>query len=79
MLLITAELGLPNIVDNHFPHFFTAVFVGQEVLGKCCCSDFGDVFVFGDGEHLLFGQIAERNTIFKRDHTCLAPAHLITE
>ena len=49
MLLITAELGLPNIVDNHFPHFFTAVFVGQEVLGKCCCSDFGDVFVFGDG------------------------------
>jgi hypothetical protein len=26
------------------------------------------VFVFGDGEHLLFGQAAQRDAIFKRDH-----------
>ena len=68
MLLVAAELGLPNIVDDHVPDFFAAVFVGQEVLSECCCSDFGEVFMLGDGEHLLFGQAAEPDAILKRDH-----------
>ncbi len=42
MLLVASdELGLPNIVNNHVQNFFTAVFLGQEVRSKCCCSDFG--------------------------------------
>ena len=42
MLLVASdELGLPNIVDNHVQNFFTAVFLGQEVRGECCCSDLG--------------------------------------
>ena len=41
---------------------------GQKVLSECCRSDFGDVFVLGDGEHLLFRQAAEPNAVFKRDH-----------
>jgi hypothetical protein len=28
MLLVTAELGLPKIIDNHVPDFFAAVLVG---------------------------------------------------
>jgi hypothetical protein len=32
MLLVASDaLSLPNIVDNHFQNFFTAVFLGQEV------------------------------------------------
>ena len=54
----SGELGLPNIVDNHVQHFFTAVFLGQEVRSECCCSDFGEVFVLRNGKHLLFGQAA---------------------
>ena len=42
MLLVASdELGLPNIVNDHVQNFFTAVFLGQEVRSKCCCSDFG--------------------------------------
>ena len=59
MLLVASdELGLPNIVDNHVQNVFTAVFLGQEVRGECCCSDFGEVFVLCDGKHFLFGQAA---------------------
>lgn len=58
LLVASGELGLPNIVDNHVQHFFTAVFLGQEVGSECCCSDFGEVFVLCDGKHLLFGQAA---------------------
>jgi hypothetical protein len=28
MLLVAAELGLPEIIDNHVPDFFAAVLVG---------------------------------------------------
>ena len=58
MILVTSELGLPNVVDNHVQNFFTAVLLGQKVLSECCCSDFGEVFVLCDGKHLLFGQSA---------------------
>ena len=67
MLLVAAELDLPNIVDNHVSDFFAAMLLGQEVVSKCCCSDFGQVFVLGDGEHLIFGQAAQSNAILKRD------------
>ena len=68
MFFVAAELGLPKIVDDHVPNFFAAVLVGQKVLSECCCSDLGQVFVLGDGEHLLFGQAAEPDAILKRDH-----------
>ncbi len=58
MILVTSELGLPNVVDNHVQNFFTAVLLGQEVLSECCCSDFGEVFVLCDSKHLFFGQAA---------------------
>jgi hypothetical protein len=56
MLFSAAELGLPNILDNHVPDPFAAVVAGQKVLSECRCSDFGEVLVLGDGEHFLFGQ-----------------------
>lgn len=68
MLLVAADLDLPNIVNNHVPDFFAAVRVSQEVLSKCCCGDLGEVFVLGDGEHLPFSQAGEPNAILKRDH-----------
>jgi len=68
MFLIAVELGLSNIVDNHIPDFFAAMLFRQETLGECCCINFGEVFVLGNGEHFLLSQTAERNTIFKRDH-----------
>ena len=56
MLPVAPKLRLPNIVDNHVPDFFAAVFLGQKVLSECCCTDLGEVFVLCNGEHLLFGQ-----------------------
>ena len=50
--------GLPNIIYNQVQDFFAAVCLGQKVLSECCCSDFGEAFVLGDREHLLFGQAA---------------------
>ena len=58
MLLVAVSLGLPKIIDNHVPDFFAAVLLGQKVLSECCCSDFGQVFVLCNREHLLFGQAA---------------------
>jgi hypothetical protein len=78
MLLVAAELGLPKIIDNHVPDFFAAMLVGQKVLSECCCSDFGQVFVLGDGEHLLFGQAAEPDAILKRDHVRPSPARAVS-
>ena len=60
---VAAELSLPKIVDNHIPNFFAAVLAGQKVLSECCSSDFGQVFVLGNREHLLFGQAAEPDAI----------------
>jgi hypothetical protein len=70
ILPVAAELGLPNIVDNHVPDLFASVVLGQKVLGERRCDYFGEVFVFGNGEHLLFGQAAEGDTIFQRNHVC---------
>ena len=58
MLLVAASLGVPNIIDNHVPDFFAAVLLGQKVLSECCCTDFGEVFVLCNGEHLFFAQTA---------------------
>ena len=58
MLLIAALLGVPNIIDNHFPNFFAAVLLGQKVLSECCCSDLGEVLMLCNGEHLFFAQTA---------------------
>ncbi len=68
MLSVTAELRLPNIVDNHIPDFFGSVLLVKKILRESRCRDFRQMFVFGDGEYLLFGQAAERNAIFQRDH-----------
>ena len=56
VLFIAASLGLPNIIDNHVPDFVAAVLLRQKVLSERGCSDFGKMFVLGNGEHLLFGQ-----------------------
>ena len=58
MLLVAVSLGLPKIIDNHVPDFFAAVYLGQKTLRECCCSDFWEVFVLCNREHLLFGQAA---------------------
>ncbi len=56
MLLVTVPLGLPNIINDNVSDFFAAMFLGQKVLSKCGCGDFGKVLVLRNGEHFLFGQ-----------------------
>jgi len=56
MLLVAASLRLTNIVNNHVPDFFAALLLGQKILSERCCADFGEVFMLGKREHLLFGQ-----------------------
>jgi hypothetical protein len=56
VLFIAASLGLPDILDNYVPDFFAAVLLRQKVLSECGRSDFGKMFVLGNGEHFLFGQ-----------------------
>ena len=68
MLPVAAELCLPDIIDNHVPDIFGSVLLAQKVVSQSRCRDFGQVFVFGDGKHLFFGQAAERDAIFQRDH-----------
>jgi hypothetical protein len=76
MLLVTFyKLGLSNIVDDHVPNLLAAALLGQEVLRHGCCSYFWDVFMFSDGEHLFFGQAAQPDAVFKRDHSCLQAVH----
>ncbi len=53
---VTVPLGLPNIINDNVSDFLAAMFLGQKVLSKCGCSDFGKVLVFRNGEHFLFGQ-----------------------
>jgi hypothetical protein len=71
MLLVTIPLGLPNIINDNVSDFFAAMFLGQKVLSKCGCSDFGKVLVLRNGEHFLFGQAAQSDAIFKRNHSRL--------
>ena len=47
---------------------FASVVLGQKILGERRCGDFGEVFVLGNGEHLLFGQAAEVDAILQRNH-----------
>jgi hypothetical protein len=68
MLPLAAKLGLPNIVNYHVPNLFASVVLGQKILGERRCGDFGEVFVLGNGEHLLFGQAAESDAILERNH-----------
>ena len=56
MLLVTVPLGLPNIINDNVSDCFAAMFLGQKVLSKCGCGDFGKVLVLRNGEHFLFGQ-----------------------
>jgi hypothetical protein len=67
MLLVAVSLCFPKIIDNHVSNFFAAVLLGQKVLSECCCSDFGEVLMLCNGEHLFFAQPAQSNAIFKRD------------
>jgi hypothetical protein len=68
MLPVAAELCLPDIIGDHVPDFFGSVLLAQKVVSESRRRDFGQVFVFGDGKHLFFGQAAECDTIFQRDH-----------
>jgi hypothetical protein len=68
-----AKLGLPNIVNYHVPDLFASVVLGQKILGERRCGDFGEVFVLGNGEHLLFGQAAESDAVFQRNHDLSIP------
>ena len=68
MLPFEAQLGSPNIIDDHVANRLASAFLREEVCGHRRGSNSRQVFVFGDGEHLLFGQAAQRDAIFKRDH-----------
>jgi hypothetical protein len=68
VLLVSATLRHLNILDNHIPNDGAATFAGQQVLSKCCCGDLGQMFVLGNGKHLLLCQAAQADTIFQRDH-----------
>jgi hypothetical protein len=58
MLPVAAKLRLPNIVNYHVPDVFASTVLRQKVLSERRCGDFGEVFVLGNGEHLVFGQAA---------------------
>ena len=73
MIPVAAKLGFPDIVDNHVPDFFAAMLILQKVAGESRRRDLGDVLVFGDGQHLLFGQAAKPHAIFQRDHERTLP------
>ena len=65
VLPVAGGLGLPNIVHNHVADFFASTVLGQKVLSERRRGDFWKVFMFGNGEHLRFGQAAEGDAIFQ--------------
>ena len=58
MFLVAADLGLPNILHNHVPNPFDAMFLGQEILRERSSGNFRKMLVLPDREYLLFGQAA---------------------
>jgi len=68
MLPVAAVLCLPDIVENHVPDYSGSVLLAQKVASQSGCRDFGQALVLGDGKDLFFGQAAERDAIFKRNH-----------
>jgi hypothetical protein len=73
MALVAATLGLANIVHDHVSNVCTSMVLGQKVVSKCRSSYFGNVFVFGDREHLFFGQPAESDAVLKGNHVAVTP------
>jgi hypothetical protein len=69
MLPVAAKLRLPNIVNYHVPDVFASTVLRQKVLSERRCGDFGEVFVLGNGEHLVFGQAAEGDAILERNQS----------
>jgi hypothetical protein len=65
---VAAQLGSPNIIDDHVSNRLASAFLREEVCGQRRGSNSRKVFVFGNGEYLLFGQTAQRDAIFKCDH-----------
>ena len=59
VVLVAAELRIPNIIDNHIAHFFGPMLFREKVACQSRCRNFGDVLVFGDGEHFFLGQPAK--------------------
>src|SRR6516162_1424111 len=68
LLIGSAMLDLPKVVDDHVANFFGAMLLRQQVLSERGRSDFGKMFVLSDCKHLLLGQAAKPNTVFERNH-----------
>ncbi len=68
MLPAAACLRFPDVVDNHIPDLFGAVLLLQKVAAENRRRDFGDMLVFGGGEHLLLRRAAKPDAIFQRNH-----------
>jgi hypothetical protein len=58
MFLVATDLALPNILHNHVPNPFGAMFLGQEILRERSSGNFWKMLILTDGEHFLFGQAA---------------------
>lgn len=58
MLFVPARLGSANVIDNHVADFFQAVLLMHKIGGKRGSGDLGEMLMFRDSEHLLFGQAA---------------------
>ena len=69
MLSIATELSVPDIIDNHVPDFIDTVLLAYQIAGKSYSGNFWQMFMFRDGKNLLLGQAAERDAVFKRDHS----------
>jgi len=49
---------MQNILHNHVPNPFGAMFLGQEILRERSSGNFWKMLILTDGEHFLFGQAA---------------------
>ena len=65
---VAAAQRVMDIVAHHVADLRGAVRFFQQVAADGCGSDFWNVFVFRDREHLFLGQAAQGDTVLKADH-----------
>lgn len=68
MFGVVAVLGLPDVIGDHPADRLRALVLMREILGVGDRRHFRQVFMLGDGKHLLFGEVTEAKAIFKRNH-----------
>jgi hypothetical protein len=73
VLAIVSRLRRPDVIGNQAEDRFGAMVLVDKVLAQRDGSYLRDVFMFGNRQNLLFGEVATAKAILQSDHDSLLP------